>query len=65
METIQIIQKDFRDDAMSAAQEKVWHKRFKGGRDSVESDQCSGRSATSRSLKMLSVYGPQSTKIGN
>ena len=37
-ETIQMTQKAFRDDAMSAAQIKVWHKRFKDGRESVESD---------------------------
>ena len=29
METIQMIQKVFWDDAMSAAQIKVWHKCFK------------------------------------
>ena len=47
-ETIRIIQKVFGDDAMSAAQIKVWHKRFKDGRESVESDPRSGRPATSR-----------------
>ena len=48
METIQMIQKAFRDNAMSAAQIKVWHKRFKDGRESVESDPRSGRPAASR-----------------
>ena len=43
-----MIQKAFGDDAMSAAQIKVWHKRFKDGRESVESDPRSGRPATSR-----------------
>ena len=33
---------------MSAAQIKVWHKYFKDGQESVESDPCSGRPATSR-----------------
>ena len=33
---------------MNAAQTEVWHKRFKGGPESVESDTCSGRPATSR-----------------
>ncbi|XP_054431328.1 protein GVQW3-like [Pteronotus mesoamericanus] len=47
-ETIRIIQKVFGEDAMSAAQIKVWHKRFKDGRESVESDPRSGRPATSR-----------------
>ena len=48
METNQILQKAFRDDAMSAAQIKVWHKSVKDGWESVESDPCSGRPATSR-----------------
>ena len=43
-----MFQKAFRDDAMSAVQIKVWYKRFKDGQESVESDPCSGRSATSR-----------------
>ena len=30
-ETIWMIQKAFRDDAMSAAQIKVWHKHFNDG----------------------------------
>ena len=33
---------------MSAAQIKEWHKRFQDGRESVESDPCSGRPTTSR-----------------
>ena len=33
---------------MRAAQIKVWHKRFKDGWESVESDSHSGRPATSR-----------------
>ena len=40
-----MIQKAFRDDAMSTAQIKVWHKCFKDGGKSVESDPCSGRPA--------------------
>ena len=50
-ETIQMIQKAFGDDAMSEAQIKMWHKCFKDGRDSVESDPHSGRPATSRTLE--------------
>ena len=42
------IQKAFGDNAMSAAQIKVWHKCFKDGRESVESDLCSERPETSR-----------------
>ena len=47
-ETIQMIQKAFGDDAMSAARIKVWPKCFKDGQESVESDPHSGRPATSR-----------------
>ena len=43
-----MIQKSFGDDEMSSAQIKVWHKHFKGGGESVESDPHSGRPATSR-----------------
>ena len=43
-----MIQKAFRYNAMSAAQIKVWLKRFKDGRESVESDTHPGRPATSR-----------------
>ena len=43
-----MMQEAFRVDAMSAAQIKVWHKCFKDGRESVESDPHSGRPATSR-----------------
>ena len=43
-----MIQKAFEDDAMNAVQIKVWHKHFKDGRDSVESDPRSGRPAASR-----------------
>ena len=48
METVWMIQKTFRDDAMSAAQIKVRHKHFEDGGESVESDPRSGRPATSR-----------------
>ena len=41
-------QRAFKDDAMSAVQINVWLKHLKNGRESVESDPCSGRSATSR-----------------
>ena len=46
-----MIQKAFGDDAMSTAQIKMWHKCFKDGGESVESDPCSRRSATSRMPK--------------
>ena len=41
-------QKAFGNDAMSAAQIKVWHKHFEDGQESVENDPPSGRPATSR-----------------
>ena len=43
-----MIQKAFRDNAMSATQIKVWHRHLKDGQESVESDPCSGRPAKSR-----------------
>ena len=48
METIQMIQKAFEDDAMSTVQIKVWHKHFKDGQVPVESDPCSRSPARSR-----------------
>ena len=48
METIQMTQKAFGDDAMNAMQIEVWHKHFKDGQESVETDPHSGRPATSR-----------------
>ena len=47
-ETIQMIQKAFRDSAMSEVQIKVWHKFFKYGLEPVDSGPCSGRPAQSR-----------------
>ena len=43
-----MIQRAFREDEMSAAQIKVWHKCFKDGQESVESDPHSERLARSR-----------------
>ena len=48
VETIQIIQKTFGDDAVSAVQIKIQHKCFKDGQGSVESDPYFGRPATNR-----------------
>ena len=62
METIQMIQKGFRDDAMSAVQIKVWHKHFKDGQDSVESDPHSRRSATSRTPENVECVGAATNK---
>jgi len=47
-ETIPMIKKAFGDDSMSEAQIKLWYRRLKDGRESVESDRRSGRRSTSR-----------------
>jgi len=43
-----MIKKAFGDDSMSEAQINLWQRRFKDGRESVESDRRSGRPSTSR-----------------
>ena len=48
METVWMMIQAFGDDAMSAAQIKVWYKCFKDGGESVENDPPSGRPVTSR-----------------
>ena len=60
-----MIQKAFRDNAMSAAQIKVWHKCFKDGQESVESDPRSGRLVIRKTPEMLNKYGLQPTKISD
>ena len=50
-ETIQMIQKAFEDNAVSAAQIKMWYKCFKYGQESVENDPHSGRPAASRTTE--------------
>ena len=62
VETIWMIQKVFRDDARSAAQIRVWHKCFKDVWESVESDPCSGRSATSRTPENIECVGATISK---
>ena len=52
-----MIQKAFRDDAMSGVQIKVWYKHFEDGRESVESDPCCGRPATSRTPESVEHVG--------
>ena len=64
-ETIQMIQKAFRDDAISAMQIQVWHKHFKDGQESVESDPCSEGLQQAEYLRMSNVHGLQSIKISN
>ena len=60
-----MIQKAFGDDAINAAQIKVWHKLFKASQESFESDPHSGRPATSRTPENVKCDGLQSTKIDN
>ena len=64
-ETIQMIQKAFGDDAMSTAQKKVWHKSFKMVENLLKVIHVlEGLQETER-LRMLNVYGLQSTKTGD
>ena len=46
----------FGDNAMSAAKIKVWHKCFKDGQESVESDPHSGRPTTGRIPENVECY---------
>ena len=41
-ETVRMIQRAFSGEAMGETQIKMWYKRFKEGRESVESDSRSG-----------------------
>jgi hypothetical protein len=52
-ETIRKIQQAFGDGAMGATQIKEWFNRFKYGRTLADSDQCSGRSSTSRNANVI------------
>ena len=56
-EIIQVVQKAFGNNAMSAVQIKVWHKRFKDGQQSVESDPHSTRPTTSRTHGNVECVG--------
>jgi len=46
--TIPLIKEAFGDDSMSEAQIKLWYRRFKDGRESVECDGRFGRPSTNR-----------------
>ena len=58
-----MIQKAFRDNAMSVVQIKVWHKFFKDGRDLLKVIHVLEGLQEAERLRMLNVYGLQSTKI--
>jgi hypothetical protein len=53
METIRKIQQAFGDDAMGATQIREWFNCFKDGCTLTESDQCSGRTSTSRNANVM------------
>ena len=65
VETIQMVQKVFRDDAMSAAQIKVWHKYFKYGKESLKIDPHSEDLQQAETLRILNMSRLQSIKISN
>jgi len=50
-----MIKKAFGDDSMSEAQIKLWYRRFKDGREPVESDRRSRRPSTSRTPKNVEI----------
>ena len=54
-ETTGMVQNGFGDDAMNAAQIKVWHKCFKDGLESVQSDPHSGGLQEAEQLRMLNT----------
>jgi len=53
METYQLLQHAYGEDAMDRTQAFDWFRRFKEGRTSVESDPRSGRPSTSRNEEMI------------
>ena len=53
METYQLLQQAYGEDAMGHTQVFDWFRRFKEGRTSVESDPRSGRPSTSRNEEMI------------
>ena len=53
METYQLLQQAYGDDAMGRTQVFDWFRRFQEGRTSVESDLRSGRPSTSRNEEII------------
>ena len=64
-ETIWMMQNAFGVDALNAAQIKVWHKHFKDGPESVESDPRLEGLQQAEHLRMLNVNQLQSTKFSD
>ena len=65
VETIWMIQKAFRDDAVSAAQIKMSHKHFKVVKNLLKVTHILEGLQQAEHLTMLSMYGLQSTKISD
>jgi len=53
METYQLLQQAYGEDAMDCTQVFDWFRRFKEGRTSVESNPCSGRPSTLRNEETI------------
>ena len=60
-----MIQKVFGDDAVSAVQIKVWHKHFEDVENLLKMTHILEGLQRAEHLRMLNVYGLQSTKIAS
>ncbi|GFX42464.1 FLJ37770-like protein [Trichonephila clavipes] len=60
-ETIEMLQKAFKDECMGKTQIKEWYGRFKNGRTSVNSDPRSGRPSTGTSQSRQERYHSRSS----
>ena len=60
-----MIQKAFKDDAMSVVQIKVWYKHFKDGQESFKVIDVMEVLQQAEHLRMLNVYRLQSTKFSD
>ena len=60
-----MIPKVFDDNAMSAAQVKVWHESFKDGQVSIKVIHILEVLQQAEHLRMLNMYRLQSTKVGD
>jgi hypothetical protein len=52
-----MIKNTFGDKSMSEAKIKLWYRRLKDGRESVESDRRSGMQTQAKQPKMLKAFG--------
>ena len=65
VENTQMIPKAFGDNMMNAVQMKVWHKHFKMADNLLKVIHILEGPQQAEHLRMLHVYGLQTTKIGN